>query len=322
LSLFFDAPIDSIVDTPMRRHALQALTLVVLLLAIASCGSQEPSIHLTLGNPSQAKPDLGKADNYLIRKQGYALSYNSSKGIANWVSWQLNSSWLGGFERQNNFRPDPELSEQWYAVRPNDYNRTGYDRGHMTPSGDRTKDAESNSETFLMTNIIPQAPDNNRGTWRELEEYSRQLTKQGKELYIISGSSGQKKRIARNKIVVPERVWKVIVVLDRPGLGASGVTANTRAIAVDLPNENGIDPDWRKYKTSIRKLEAETGYDFLSNVPHDIQNAIESTVDGEELQSVEVKPDVDGRAIAAVVLCGGVLVTYQLIRFLKKKTPK
>ncbi len=77
------------------------------------------SVHLTLGNPSGAS--ISNPDNYLMIKPQYALSYNRSKGTANWVSWQLNSSWLGHMDRQNDFRPDETLPPGWERVTPSVY---------------------------------------------------------------------------------------------------------------------------------------------------------------------------------------------------------
>jgi endonuclease G len=70
-------------------------------------------------------------------------------------------------------------------VRPTDYTGSGYDRGHIAPSADRTRNEADNSSTFLMTNMMPQVPEVNRGVWGDLEEYCRELVQQGKELYII-----------------------------------------------------------------------------------------------------------------------------------------
>lgn len=273
------------------------LTIVVLVvgLFIAGCtlllkpnqgnnGAIAPiaNVHLTMGNPSNATPNATKTpNNYLIQKPQYVLSYNNSKHIANWSSWQLNQSWIGNAPRSNDFRPDPTLPEGWYAVRSSDYNGSGYDRGHLTPSADRDRDAATNSATFLMTNIIPQTPDNNRGVWESLESYSRSLVADGKELYIIAGGYGTNRSIGRDvKIAVPDRTWKVVVVLDQPGLGLSGVTPNTRVIAVDIPNQQGIkDEDWRKFRVSVDLIEGRTGYDLLSNVSDSMQAVIESRVD-------------------------------------------
>lgn len=250
------------------------------LLWLTSCeslvGDRVTTGHLAMGNPSGATAELANADNYLMAKPQYVLSYNNSKGIPNWVSWQLNRDWLGAIERQDNFRPDDTLPEGWNAVTPGDYRSSGYDRGHMVPSGDRTSNEADNSATFLMTNIIPQSADNNRGAWRELEEYSRELVDQGKELYIIAGGVGQKRTLAKGKVSVPASTWKVIVILDQPGVGTRGVTAQTPVIAVNMPNKQNISGNWRSYLTTVDQLEALTGYDFLSNVSPKIQAAIES----------------------------------------------
>jgi endonuclease G len=236
------------------------------------------SVHLALGNPSKASTT--DPNNYLMIKPQYALSYNNSTGIPNWVSWQLNQSWLGSVDRGNNFRPDTTLPTGWYQVRPGDYTSSGYDRGHLCPSGDRTRNAEDNSATFLMTNMIPQAPENNREVWRELEEYSRELVNAGQELYIIAGGVGSKGTL-KGKVTVPQQTWKVIAVLERSGKGISGVTTNTRLIAVMMPNSNEVaNTNWTDYLVSVDEVEKVTGYDFFSNVSKSIQAAIEKRVDG------------------------------------------
>lgn len=240
---------------------------------------KSPQIHLVMGNPSQADT---RSDNYLVLRPQYALSYNAAKGIPNWVSWQLNQSWLGSVDRQNDFRPDDTLPSNFYHVTPSDYTGTGYDRGHQAPSGDRTANVTDNSATFLMTNMIPQAPDLNRGPWEKLESYSRQLVSEGKELYITAGVSGQKGTLAGGNLSIPARNWKVIVVLDRLGLGLNSVTDRTRVLAVDMPNEEGIkETDWTEYRTTVKQIEAATGYNLLSNVPSQIQQVIENRVDNQ-----------------------------------------
>jgi endonuclease G len=124
---------------------------------------------------SNAVPSVASIDNYLMVKPQYVLSYNSKTNTANWVSWQLNRSWIGTADRQDNFRPDGTLPAAWYKVRPNDYTGSGYDRGHIAPSADRTRNEADNSATFLMSNMMPQVPELNRGVWGDLEEYCREL---------------------------------------------------------------------------------------------------------------------------------------------------
>jgi len=253
------------------------------------------SPHLTMGNPSNAITSSSYPSNYLLVKSQYALSYNNNKRIPNWVSWQLNSSWLGSTPRQDDFRADTTLPSTFYRVSGSDYSGSGFDRGHMTPSADRTNTVSSNSATFLMTNMIPQAPDNNQGPWANLENYSRTLVSQGKELYVVSGSYGtcgtgsngskcsfSAATDSSKGITVPERTWKVIVVLDNPGSGAGGVTTLTRVIAIDMPNSQGIRSiPWQNYRTTVDSIEQKTGYNLLSSVASSTQTVIEAKVDNQ-----------------------------------------
>ena len=247
---------------------------LIFLLFITACSPENSfnNTHLKFGNPSRANNK--NYNNFLIEKPSYALSYNCQTGIPNWVSWQLNKSWLGSVERSDDFRPDSDIPQDCYAVRPNDYRGSGYDRGHMTPSGDRTRRVKDNSDTFVMTNMIPQSPANNREIWRELEEYSRKLVKQeGKELYIVAGGEGKEKQIAEGKVTVPKYTWKVILVLDKPG---EEVTENTTTIAVRIPNSEEVArTDWKDYIVSVDEIEKRTGYNFFSQIPRQIQKQIE-----------------------------------------------
>jgi endonuclease G len=232
------------------------------------------------GNPSQASSkDL---NNYLLEKPQYVVSYNCSQGIPNWVSWQLNKNWLGTTDRQDVFAVDPDLPENCYSVKPTDYLGSGYDRGHLAPSGDRTRNIQDNTATFLMTNIIPQTSANNREVWRLLEEYCRELANQGKELYLVAGGEGKEKGIAANKITVPKFTWKVILIVDKPG---GDIGKNTKTIAVIIPNQEKLSDKWRDYLVSVDEVEKLTGYDFFAVFPQSTQKAIESKVEPKNIKN-------------------------------------
>jgi len=247
--------------------------------------------HLTMGNPSNAVADVNQPNNYLLDKPQYAVSYSRDNGRPNWVSWHLDSTWLGSVARQNDFRNDTTLPAGWYHVQGTDYTGSGFDRGHHCPSGDRTNTVADNSATFLMTNMMPQSPDNNQGPWEALESYCRTLVSSGDELYIVAGGSGSggtgsnggvTTTIASGHVTVPSQTWKVIMVLPAGTNDVSRVTTSTRTIAVIMPNTQGIrNNDWKTYRVSVDQVEALTGYDFFSNVDPSIQAAIESRVDNQ-----------------------------------------
>ena len=247
-----------------------------------SIAAPSNNMHLVLGNPTNAnKSDFS---NFLIERSQYALSYNRDRGIANWVSWQLSADWLGTTDRQDNFRQDGGLPAGVYQVTPNDYRNTGYDRGHIVPSGDRTRTVSDNSATFLMTNILPQAPTNNRGVWRELEEYSRDLVYEFDwTLHIIAGSYGEQGQLASGQLTVPSRLWKVLIAL-HPGEDLNDIDSDTLIIAVDMPNRDVVTDDWRAYQTTIDRIELATGSDLLSSLPSELQASIE----GSEIKPVSL----------------------------------
>jgi endonuclease G len=237
------------------------------------------SVHLTLGNPSGAVADTADFDNYLMVKPQYALAYHRDRGTPVWVSWHLDSAWLGSTPRQDDFRADTTLPAGWYRVLGTDYSGSGYDRGHMTPSADRTQTVADNSSTFLMTNMIPQLPANNQGPWASLETYCRTLAGAGNELYVVSGGYGTQGTIAGGHVTVPSQTWKVIIVLPAGTNDAARVTTSTRAIAVIMPNSGSINSDWRTYRVSVDQVEALTGFDFFANAPDAAENLIEALVD-------------------------------------------
>lgn len=80
------------------------------------------------------------------------------------------------------------LPSIWHQNRYTDYTNTSFDRGHLCPSDDRDSTAEENKTTFILANIVPQAPQLNRQSWLRLEDYCRNLVAQGNELYIIAGT--------------------------------------------------------------------------------------------------------------------------------------
>lgn len=239
--------------------------------------------NLLMGNPSNATNSTGNPDNYLIDHKYYVESYSRKKATPNWVSWHIGSSDLGSTDRLNNFRPDTDLPSGWYEADNTSYKGSGFDKGHNCPSGDRTSSTEANGATFLMDNMIPQAPNNNQHTWEHLESYCRAEVKKGNEVYVImgnygsggTGKNGYATAIDQGKINVPAHVWKVVVIIPDGNNDLQRINANTKVIAIDTPNDNSIAPNWMNYICTVRDIEKATGYNLLSALPKSLQDVIE-----------------------------------------------
>ena len=285
----------------MKKN-LTALISVFFLLMFSAAESNPASDYdhaenspLFWGNPSDAAADTSFSQNFLMEKPQFTLSYNSETLNPNWVGWHLAASDIGQADRSDTFRPDPELPEGWYRVRKNDYKfpAYGFDRGHICPSADRTARTEDNSMTFLMTNMVPQSPDNNRIVWVALEKYERELVLEGREAYIFAGPYGKggtgdkgyfeeipvkAKNGEELSITVPAFTWKIILFMPEGENDFERVAEEAEVIAVCIPNEKGCGKDrsWQNYICSINYIEEITGYDFFELLPDDIEESLEA----------------------------------------------
>lgn len=237
---------------------------------------QAAQIYLALGNPSNA--NASDPNNYLLVNNYMAISYSRERAIPNWVAWRVTRADMGDVDREDSFRPDDRLPKGWARVTPADYTGSGFDRGHICPNADRNGSPDSMAATFLMTNMTPQTPDLNRGPWQKLEAYLRTLVTRGSDVYIVSGVYGENGKIKR-KVTIPSNNWKIAVAVPA-GSNLSAVNENTRVIAVDVPNVKGIkNADWQTYRTTVRDIERKTGYNLLSNLPQNLQDALENKKD-------------------------------------------
>ena len=257
-------------------------------------GRQVPSAatdnnNLLLGNPSGATSDPTNTTNYLLTHPQFATGYNAQRGIPFWTSWHVGRTDLTkAAPRQDDFRADPALPRQFYQVTPKSYAGSGFDKGHNCPSGDRTASLDDNSATFLMSNMVPQASQNNQQTWAHLEEYTRSQVENGQEAYVLMGSygrggtgkNGPASTLDQGRVTVPARIWKVVVFLPEGSNDLQRIAAGqARVLAIDTPNDNSISPQWNQYLTSVDKIEAATGLDILSALPAATQVQLQRVVD-------------------------------------------
>ncbi len=270
-----------------KSFRLFASILVILLIfAQVRLGAKVPaklrvltgdSVHLSIGIPH----DNDTTDDYIIVRKQYALSYNKNTNITNWVSYELNSKWYGDAPRYSgSFISDTSLPIDYLRVKHTDYTNTGFDRGHLVRSEERTDNDEDNKSTFLLTNVIPQRPDLNRGPWLNFEYYCEDLCKkQNKELFIITGPIGSVCHIDTNsRVCFPVSCYKIVIVLDK-NQNILDIKPSTKIIAVLMPNDIGIRKDkWEKYKTTVRKIEKLSGYNFLDFLPDDLQDILENKI--------------------------------------------
>jgi endonuclease G len=233
------------------------------------------SVHLALGEPRDGDP----SDDVLLDHGVFVVSYNPARRATNWVAWRLLPEDLGSAPRSNHFHPDALLRAELPGPGPRDYLRSGYERGHLCPSQDRSASALANEETFVMTNMQPQRHALNVGPWEALERQERHLAAAGNELYIVAGGLFDPMPASLpGGEAIPRASFKIIVVLAR-GQGAADVTPATTTYAVIMPNRIDVaGTSWSDFLVAIDEIELQSGYDFLPQVATATQAVLEAAV--------------------------------------------
>lgn len=213
---------------------------------------------------------IRQRDETIITHTGYTVSYNHHYKTPNWVAWELTRDETKGTEsRKSKFEPDPNLPEP--RVEHSDYTNSGYDRGHMAPAADMKWSEKAMEESFYMSNICPQNRKLNRDDWGDLEEKCREWAKKYGRVYIACGPIYDKaspKRIGKHQVAVPDRFFKVVLIYNRKAPIAMGFLFENKAHHQNLKN----------YMVKVDQVEEETGLDFFSKVPDEVENRIESIV--------------------------------------------
>ncbi len=152
-----------------------------------------------------------------------------------------------GMEREEQFHVDPYLPEADRSEL-SDYRRSGYDRGHMSPNGDMP-DAQSQTESFTLANMIPQDADNNRNLWASIESAVRYLATRERDVYVVTGPMfvGSSVMSLQGRVLVPTDIFKAVYDPVRKA-AAAYVTPNAPGQAwkvvsiAELRRMSGIDP--------------------------------------------------------------------------------
>lgn len=154
---------------------------------------------------------------------GFASLYSGLSRTPLWSAEHLTRDRLYQAEtlpREDSFHSESRVPSSMRAEL-SDYKASGYDRGHLAPNADMANSSQQ-YDSFSLANIIPQAPENNRYLWRNIESVTRYLTKKHGEVYVITGVAfkGRKLTQLNNRVLVPTHVFKALYI---PVTGQAGV---------------------------------------------------------------------------------------------------
>lgn len=206
-----------------------------------------------------------------LERAAYRLSYNPATRLPVWVAWHLTAEHTDGpYSRKGiKFAEDEDVPVP--RATNMDYVNSGYDRGHICPSGDNKWSEEAQLQSFLYTNCCPQLHNLNAGDWNELEGKCRKWAQQYGGVYIVSGPlllNKKHKTIGKNKVVVPEAFFKVVLCME----------GEPKAIGFIYRNEAN-NKTMLSYVNTVDDVERLTGLDFFSALPDEVEREVEAKAD-------------------------------------------
>ncbi len=206
--------------------------------------------------------------NQIIHHKNYSLSYSEPHEQAEWVAYELKASDLSA---TNHKRPYFEIDKavKTGAAHWRNYKKSGYDKGHLCPAGDRRFTKEAHDETFLTSNISPQEHQFNAGVWNRLEQKVRYWAKKNDGVFVVTGGilKNGLKRIGDENVAVPNQFYKVIL---------DNTNGKIKVLAFIMNHENSDLPLY-KFVVSVDKVEDLTGIDFFPELDDAIEDQLEAS---------------------------------------------
>jgi len=205
----------------------------------------------------------------ILDRGHFKIGWSDSLKHPLWCAYHVKRDAIGEPGKRPGFTRDRAVAA---APHPDDYAKSGYDRGHMAPNfaiASRYGE-EFQRLTFMMSNISPQSPALNRGVWRDIEHRIAELwTARYGEIWVVVGcipsSTGTK--IGKTGIDVPSAYYQVVIAQE--GM-------DVRALAVLFPQNIPWSAWSARNLITIDELEEKTGLDFNPDMPQFLQDPLES----------------------------------------------
>ena len=218
-----------------------------------------------------------------IEHYGFVIQYNEDYEQADWVAYELTANeCIPIVKRSNYFREDPKVETG--SATDEDYQGSGYDRGHMAPVADMAWSLRSMQESFFYSNMSPQHPSFNRGIWKKLEAQVRHWAMEYKRIQVVSGSivDSPHVQIGPNQMAIPQFYYKALLIKKDSGY---------LSLAFLLPHQKS-NAALKTFILSVNELELRSAVDFFPLLNDTIENEVESQSDP-DLWDWEVRYDFE-----------------------------
>lgn len=260
----------------MRKKQLLSILAVILLIAVYSYEHfleiKEEKVPIENGKLVKETTNQyflpTSTTNQVVHHQNYSLSYSEKHEQAEWVAYELKANHLS---RINYKRPYFEIDNavKTKAAHWRNYKKSGYDKGHLCPAGDRRFTKTAHDETFLTSNISPQKHSFNAGIWNRLEQKVRYWAKKNNGVFVVTGGvlENNLKTIGSENVAVPKQFYKIIL---------DNTKGKIKILAFLVPHKESNLPLY-KFVVPVDTIETLTGIDFFPELDNKIEDVLEAS---------------------------------------------
>jgi len=208
----------------------------------------------------------------------FSLEWSYADKANRWTCYQMHAgNKAKNITRSGDFQEDPEIPAEYRSTKA-DYSRSGFSRGHLCPSADRLCSKEQNEQTFFLSNMQPQYQNHNGVIWLNFENKIREWADNCDTLYVVKAATIRSDQVYAEKcngqLPVPKYFYMAILQYDK-----ASDTYQAMGLWTEHTNVSVSKADFKDYAISIDDLEQRTGIDFFCNLPDDIEEQAERTLE-------------------------------------------
>lgn len=235
---------------------------------LAMADADEGASPLFMGEPVSATfTDVRRLDN-----AGYVAGFSRTTRTPIWVAYRLHKVTMPMTEGRPDvdFAADDRTGFDETQLNHRSYTNSGYDRGHMAPSGGigRCHGAGAQLGTFVVSNICPQHPGCNQRDWEAFERREVDYAEQFGAVWVVCGPIFEGPCVELlSDVRVPSAFFKVVVAV---------VDQQPTMLAIVMPNDRTDAAPIRDFVTTVDEIERRTGIDFFSGLEDEVENVVEA----------------------------------------------
>lgn len=233
--------------------------------------------HLPWGAPVSASTATNE---WLLVQRDYVTHYDGDLRIPMLTAERVDEAQLKSLHRTDCFRRDVRIDAPMDS-KPADYDEPIFDQGHLAAFANQTRSKVVGNNSFVMSNMVPQTCQFNRGIWQILEGVVRSWARERGTIYVISGSvmdrdanglrdaddaaARMRSKSEKTRVAMPTSFYKIIA--------AVNADDSLETVTIVMPH-NQANPKGdaavqylSNHITSIPDIEQRTGLEFFPSAP-------------------------------------------------------